>query len=68
VTGGPLPPPEDHTVFGQTYDFTVDYLGFFLPPSGFSALHFARYDYNVDVDASRVRVASRLYKIGPRMD
>jgi len=65
---GTLPPPTDHTVFGQTYDFAVDYIGFFPPPPGYSAIHFARYDYNVDVDANRVRVASRLYKIGPRAE
>lgn len=67
VTGGPLPPP-DHTIFGQTYDFTVDYLGSFPPPSGYSAIHFTRYDYNVNVDANRVIVDSRLYKIGPRAE
>jgi hypothetical protein len=62
---GTLPPP-GHTVFGQTYDFTVEYVGAFTPPSGFSAIHFSRYDYSVDVDVNRVRVASRLYKIGPK--
>jgi hypothetical protein len=66
VEGDPLPPPTDHTVFGQTYDFLVEYVGAFTPPSGFSAIHFSRYDYNVDVDVNRVRVASRLYKIGPK--
>ena len=64
---GTLPPP-DHTVFGQTYDFTVEYIGNFTPPPGYSAIHFARYDYNVDVDANRVTVASRLYKIGPKAE
>ena len=64
---GTLPAP-DHTVFGQNYDFQVDYLGFFPPPSGYSALHFTRYDYNVDVTANKVRVDSRLYKIGPKAE
>jgi hypothetical protein len=64
----PPPPPPDHTVFEQTYDFTVEYIGNFTPPPGYSAIHFARYDYNVDVDANRVTVASRLYKIGPKAE
>jgi hypothetical protein len=64
---GTLPAP-DHTVFGQTYDFEVDYLGFFPPPTGYSSLHFTRYDYNVDVTANKVRVVSRLYKIGPKAE
>lgn len=65
---GTLPAPTDHTIFGQTYDFTIDYLGAFPPPSGYSAIHFTRYDYDVDVTANRVRVASRLYKIGPKAE
>jgi Tfp pilus assembly protein PilX len=64
---GTLPAP-GHTVFGQTYDFKVSYVGFFPPPSGYSSLHFTRYDYSVDVTANNVRVVSRLYKIGPKAE
>ena len=63
----PLPGAE-HTVFGQSYDFTVDYLGFFPPPSGYSAIHFVRYDYDVEVTANNVDVRSRLYRIGPKTE
>jgi len=59
---------------GKTYDRTIRYLGPFPAPSGYSALHFSRYDYNVDARAGgtatsgQVRVASRLYKIGPKAE
>jgi len=68
LPGGP------HTVGGTAYDFTVRYIGFYAAPSGYSALHFSRYDYNVDTrtvgtaSSGQVRVASRLYKIGPKAE
>ena len=66
--GAPLPGEGDHLVFGQTYDFGVEFIGFYPPPSGYSALHFSRFDYNVDVTANNVSVASRLYRIGPKAE
>jgi len=67
-----LPAPAPHLVNGRAYDFTLDYLGFYLPPQGYSVVHFSRYDYNVealgDPNASRIRVASRYYKIGPKAE
>jgi len=67
-----LPAPAPHLVNGRAYDFTLDYLGFYLPPQGYSVLHFSRYDYGVESfgepAASRIRVASRYYKIGPRAE
>ncbi|MBN2032303.1 MAG: pilus assembly PilX N-terminal domain-containing protein [Deltaproteobacteria bacterium] len=72
---GELPEPtvvvssvKHHSVFDETYDFTVNYLGAFLPPAGYSAIHFVRYDYNVDATANNVLVDSRLYKIGPKAE
>jgi len=56
------------------YVVTVRYLGYYPAPSGYSALHFNRYDYFVDARAGgtgssgQVRVASRLYKIGPKAE
>ena len=64
---GPLPGAA-HLAFGQPYDFDVSFIGFFPPPPGYSALHFSRFDYDVDVTANNVRVDSRLYRIGPRAE
>jgi hypothetical protein len=60
--------------FTSTYLANIRYLGFFPAPSGYSALHFNRYDYWVDARAGgtassgQARVASRLYKIGPKAE
>jgi len=62
-----LPGPP-HEVNGRSYDFTVDYLGNFQPPAGYSAIHFSRYDYFVDVKGGNVRVAGRYYRIGPKAE
>ena len=62
---GGLPGPA-HEVLGNPYEFSVDYLGFFNPPAGYSIIHFSRYDYLVDVKGGNVRVASRYYKVGPK--
>ena len=68
LPGGP------HVVAGNAYDFTVRFMGAYPAPAGYSALHFSRYDYNVEAKAGRtdssgeVRVGSRLYKIGPKAE
>jgi hypothetical protein len=67
VVKGPLP-GADHLAFGQNYDFDIRFIGFFPPPPGYSALHFSRFDYNVDVKANNVSVESRLYRIGPKAE
>lgn len=61
-------PGASHLVFGQTYDFHVRYINVFPPPPGYSALHFSRYDYQVDSTANYVWVNSRLYRIGPKAE
>jgi hypothetical protein len=59
---------------GKAYDATIDYLGPFPPPSGYSALHFSRYDFSVTASSSatsssgKVRVTSRFYKVGPKAE
>ncbi|MBW1704375.1 MAG: pilus assembly PilX N-terminal domain-containing protein [Deltaproteobacteria bacterium] len=58
-----------HKFSGIPYAFSVWYRGYYLPPSGYSVIHFSRYDYTVDVDTpapDTVKVASRYYKIGPK--
>ena len=72
ANGNPLPSPRPGDVGYDfpDYDFSLDYLGFYLPPQGYSVIHFSRYDYGVESFgeplASRIRVASRYFKIGPK--
>jgi len=67
-------PGDAHVVVGTAYNFTVSYIGHYPSPSGYSALHFSRYDYGVEARAGgsassgEVRVYSRLYKIGPKAE
>lgn len=68
TSGNPLPAPIPHVVAGTAYSFTLDYLGYFLPPPGYSVIHFSRYDYDIDVTVGRINVASRYYKIGPKAE
>ena len=67
-----LPAPAPHRVAGRAYDFSLDYVGFFLPPQGYSVVHFSRYDYDADSlgdpAGSRIRVRSRYFKIGPKAE
>ena len=66
--GNPLPNPVPHMVASASYNFDLDYEGYFLPPAGYSVLHFSRYDYSIDSTGANVRVFSRYYKIGPRAE
>jgi len=65
--GGALPGPS-HEVSGESYDFDVFYQGHYVPPAGYSAVHFSRYDYTINAESGEadVRVGSRYYKIGPK--
>ncbi len=68
TNGNPLPLPRPHVVAGTAYNFTLDYLGFFLPPPGYSVIHFSRYDYDIHATGGRINVVSRYFKIGPRAE
>ena len=61
-----------HKVAGADYDFSLNYEGFFLPPQGYSVVHFSRYDYDVDSfgdpTGSNIHVGSRYFKIGPKAE
>ncbi len=63
-SSGGLPGPA-HQVMGDTYDFTLSYLGYYIPPKGYSATDFSRFDYDIDVSQKGVSVQARYYKIGP---
>jgi hypothetical protein len=62
-----LPGPT-HEIAGEDYEFTLEYFGYYLPPAGYSAVHFSRYDYMIGVESGEadVYVGSRYYKIGPK--
>lgn len=63
-----LPGGAPHTVLGGTYEFVVEYLGFFAPNKGFSATQFSRYDYAVDVQKAGVNIRARYGRIGPKVN
>ena len=63
-----LPPPTPHQVMGESYDFTLSYVGYFIPPAGYSATNFSRYDYNIDAQQGNLGVNARYYQIGPKAD
>ena len=65
---GTLPAPSPHQVDGQSYNFQVDYVGFFTPPAGYSTLHFSRYDYDIQAQQNNVQIAARYFKIGPKAE
>jgi len=64
----------DHKVLDKPYNFKVWYVGPYAAPAGFSAIHFSRYDYRVEAwaggtsSSGRVRVASRLFRVGPKAE
>lgn len=57
--------PHPHTVMGEPYAFTVEYVGRFPPVKGFSAKAFSRYDYTIDIVKNRARLRGRYYIVGP---
>jgi hypothetical protein len=62
-------PGADHevpVVGGTPYNFQVDYVGFYLPPKGYSVDQFSRYDFDIDADVNNVNVNARFYRIGPK--
>jgi hypothetical protein len=65
---GPLPGASHQVpvVGGEPYDFEVDYVGFHLPPKGYSVDQFSRYDFSIKTDANNVNVDARFYRIGPK--
>ena len=59
-------PGAAHQVYGSNYDFDLDYVGFFLPPKGYSVDQFSRYDFDIRADRNNVNVYGRFYRIGPK--
>ena len=71
-SGDHILPDADGDGNPETYDFEVSYVGFYPPPTGYSVIHFSRYDYGVWAQAegklTDIKNSSRYYKIGPRAE
>jgi len=61
-----IPYPRPHEVDGKQYDFTIQYEGIFLPPKGFSAINFNRYDYEIETRCKEKFVIARYCTIGSK--
>jgi hypothetical protein len=67
-------PGGDHLVLGEDYDFTVDYVGYYPAPAGYSIIYFSRYDYtvftngNVEDSGNGVSIDARYFRIGPKAE
>ncbi|MBW1897564.1 MAG: hypothetical protein JRI61_00735 [Deltaproteobacteria bacterium] len=61
-----LPVPSPHHVMGSSYDFTLQYVGKYLPAKGFSATSFNRYDYDIDVNKEGNGIKARYSIVGPK--
>ena len=55
-----------HQVYGSNYNFNLNYVGFFLPPKGYSVDQFSRYDFNITAARNNVNVYGRFYRVGPK--
>jgi hypothetical protein len=61
-----LPMPSPHHVMGSSYEFTLEYVGKYIPAKGFSATSFNRYDYEIDVNKEGNGIKARYFIIGPK--
>ena len=65
---------EAHDVLGTPYDYTVNYVGYYPAPAGYSIIYFSRYDYQVETNGNiqelgnGVDIDSRYYIIGPKAE
>jgi hypothetical protein len=55
---------------GNNYDYEITYKGAYLPPSGYSVLHFNRFDYGVKtkIKKTELTINARYYIIGPKVE
>ncbi len=55
---------------GNPYDYEISYRGTYSPPSGYSILHFNRFDYGVKtkVNKTGLTINARYYIIGPKAE
>ena len=55
---------------GNSYDYEISYKGSHPPPSGYSILHYKRFDYGVKTKIKKngLTINARYYIIGPKVD
>ncbi len=55
---------------GYYYDYEISYKGAYPPPSGYSILHFNRFDYGVKtkINKTELTISARYYTIGPKIE
>ena len=55
---------------GNSYEYEISYKGAYPPPSGYSILHFSRFDYGVKtkIKKTKLTINARYYVIGPRVE
>lgn len=59
----------DEIIAGNSYDYEITYKGVFPPPSGYSILHFNRFDYGVKtkIKNTELTINARYYIVGPKI-
>ncbi len=62
----------EEVIPGNSCGYMVTYKGHFVPPKGYSALHFNRHDYEVLTKSGKkasndVKIKARYYSIGPKL-
>lgn len=55
---------------GNSYEYEISYKGAYPPPSGYSILHFNRFDYGVKtkINKTGLTINARYYIIGPNVE
>ncbi|MGD9161649.1 MAG: pilus assembly PilX N-terminal domain-containing protein [Desulfobacteraceae bacterium] len=55
---------------GSSYDYEISYKGSYLPPAGYSILHFKRFDYGVktSIRETELTINARYYIIRPKAE
>jgi hypothetical protein len=55
-----------HRAVDGYYNLDLFYISSHLPPKGYSADQFSRYDFDIQTDRDNVNVGARFYRIGPK--
>ncbi len=60
----------EEVIPGHSYTYKITYKGHYPPPSGYSTLHFNRYDYEITTESEtgKVKIHARYSSIAPRTE